>query len=561
MYYFVFSAIVILIIIGVLYIKAYYDKIRWAKKRLVKIQGKWGKPVDSRRNFDLIRTYLDSAGDKNKLSAQTSHDLDLVSVFNYIDRTNSKPGKQHLFNLLHHPTTDIDALHDLDNSVEDLNMDIPGRERLEVELSKLNSPDAYFIADLFLKEHKPVFSSVVNFYARVSPFLIIAALISLIVIPNIYSFIFLVLLFVYNIAIHLTSRKAISGYARSLPQLLIMYKVAVALVKSGKFGTAAAVKQSLTNLTGLKRALKFVNIESRFVSSTSDIGYAAFKLFKLLFVIEPNTYTSSLKQIAKYNTDIKEVYEFIGRADTLIAIQSIREGLPLYSKPEFTGVDGKIEVTELFHPLVANCVTNSLYTTEADRGALITGSNMAGKTTFIKALALNTLLSQTIFTSCAKAYKAPLLKIQTSIKTSDNIDEQKSYFQAQASAILNIIDNSSQKEEIKSLVIIDEIFRGTNTIERIAAAKSVLSYITSNQNFVFVSTHDLELAELLDEDFVVYSFSESKDGRVLVFDYILKQGLLKNTNGIAILKSMGYPESVIDEANIISERMMNKYLV
>ena len=561
MYYFVFSAIVVLIIIGVLYIKAYYDKLSWAKKRLVKIQGKWGKPVDSRRNFDLIRTYLDSAGDKNKLSAQTAHDLDLVSVFNYIDRTNSKPGKQYLFNLLHHPTTDIDALHDLDNSVEDLNMDIPGRERLEVELSKLNSPDAYFIADLFLKEHQPVFSSVVNFYAKVSPFLIIAALISLIVIPNIYSFIFLVLLFVYNIGIHLTSRKAISGYARSLPQLLIMYKVAVALVKNGKFGTATAVKQCLTNLTGLKRALKFVNLESRFVSSTSDIGYAAFKLFKLLFVIEPNTYTSSLKQIAKYSTDIKEVYEFIGRADTLIAIQSIRDGLPLYSKPEFTGVDGKIELTELFHPLVPNCVTNSLYTTEADRGALITGSNMAGKTTFIKALALNTLLSQTIFTSCAKAYKAPLLKIQTSIKTSDNIDEQKSYFQAQASAILNIIDNSSQKEEVKSLVIIDEIFRGTNTIERIAAAKSVLSYITANQNFVFVSTHDLELAELLDEDFVVYSFSESKDGRVLVFDYILKQGLLKNTNGIAILKSMGYPEPVTDEANIISERMMNKYLV
>ncbi|WP_431198419.1 MutS-related protein [Mucilaginibacter sp. P19] len=186
---------------------------------------------------------------------------------------------------------------------------------------------------------------------------------------------------------------------------------------------------------------------------------------------------------------------------------------------------------------------------------------MSGKTTFIKALALNTLLSQTIFTSCAKAYKAPFLKIQTSIKTSDNIDEHKSYFQAQALAILDIIDNSSQKEDIKSMVIIDEIFRGTNTIERIAAAKSVLSYITANQNFVFVSTHDLELAQLLDEDFVVYSFSESKDGRILVFDYILKQGLLENTNGIAILKSMGYPERVIDEANIVSERMMNKYLV
>ncbi|MDB5149938.1 MAG: hypothetical protein JWQ57_3958 [Mucilaginibacter sp.] len=561
MYYIVFFAIVVIIIVGVLYIKSYYDKLRWAKKRLVKIKGKWGKPVNARRNFDLIRIYLDSTGTKDKLSAQTADDLDLVSVFNFIDRTNSKPGKQYLFNLLHHPTTDIDALQDLDNGVEDLNMDIPGREILEVELSKLNSSDAYFIADLFLKTPEPVFAPVLNFYIRVSPFLILAALISLIVIPNIFSFIFLVLLFVYNIVIHFTSRKAISGYTRSLPQMLVMFKVAVTLVKSGKFGAATQVKQQLTNLTGLKRALKLVNIESSFVNSTSDISYAAFQLFKLLFVIEPNIYTSSLKQIAKYRDDIKEVYKFIGRADTLIAIQSIRDGMPFYSKPEFMGTDGKIEVTELFHPLVANCVANSLYTTDADRGALITGSNMSGKTTFIKALALNTLLSQTIFTSCAKAYKAPLLKIQTSIKTSDNIDEHKSYFQAQASAILNIIDNSSRKEEIKSLVIIDEIFRGTNTIERIAAAKSVLSYITANQNFVFVSTHDLELAELLDEDFVVYSFSESKDGRALVFDYLLKQGLLKSTNGIAVLKSMGYPEPVIDEANIISERMMNKYLV
>lgn len=561
MYYFVFSTILVLIIVCVLCIKSYYDRLRWAKKRLVKVQGKWGKPHNSRRNFDLIRTYLDSAEDKNKLSVQTADDLDLVSVFNYIDRTNSKPGKQYLFNLLHHPTTDVDALHDLDNAIEDLNMDIPGRELIEVELSKLNSPDAYFIADLFLKVHQPVFSSVVSFYIKASPYLIVAALISLIFIPNIFILIFLALLFVYNITIYATSRKAISGYTKSLPQMLVMYKAAIALVKSGKFGQVPEVKQALTNLTGLKRALKFVNIESSFINSTGDIAYTVFRLFKLLFLIEPQTYASSLTQVSRYRSDIKVVYEFIGWADALIAIQSVRDGLPVYSKPEFMDVDSKLEITELFHPLVANCVTNSLYTTDADRGALITGSNMSGKTTFIKALALNTLLSQTIFTSCAKAYKAPLLKIQTSIKTADNIDEQKSYFQAQASAILNIIDKSSQKEDVKSLVIIDEIFRGTNTIERIAAAKSVLSYITANQNFVFVSTHDLELAELLDEDFVVYSFSDSKDGRVLVFDYLLKQGLLKSTNGIAILKSMGYPEPIIDEANILSERMMNKYLV
>lgn len=561
MYYFVAVALVLVAIALIFYIRLYYNKLSWAKKRLAKIKGKWGKPVNARRNFDLIRLYLDSDEAPSKISAQTANDLDLNSVFNYIDRTNSKPGKQYLYKLLHHPITDTDILHELDAEIEDLNIDVPARDRLEIELSRLNSNNAYHIVNLFLRAHQPVFQSVLNTYIRVSPFLILAGFVSLAIIPNIFSFIFLVLLFVYNVVIHFTSRKKISAYTSSLPQALIMQKVAVTLVKSGKFSHTDAVKQSLTRLLGLKRALRLVNAESAVVSANTDIGHAVFQLFKILFVVEPYVYTSSLKQIEKFREDLRVVYEFIGRADALIAIQSVRAGLPFYSKPEFTGTDGKIEIAELFHPLVVNCVPNSLYTTDADRGALITGSNMSGKTTFIKALGLNTLLAQTIFTSCAKSYKAPVLKIQTSIKTADNIDEQKSYFQAQASAILDIIDHSAEKETIKSLVIIDEIFRGTNTIERIAAAKSVLSYITANQNFVFVSTHDLELAELLDEDFMVYSFSDSKDGRRLVFDYMLKQGLLKSTNGIAILKSMGYPESVIEEANIVSERMMNKYLV
>lgn len=561
MYYFVVCTIIAAIIIGIFFIRSYYGKLNWAKKRLARIQGKWGRPVNTRRNFDLIKRYLDASEDANKISSQTANDLDLNSVFNYIDRTNSKPGKQYLYNLLHHPLTDVDALHDLDNTIEDLNLDIPARERIEVELSKLNRTSAYHIADLFLKTPEPAFQSVLGTYVKVSPFLILAGFISLVVIPNIFSFIFLILLFVYNLVIHFTSRKKISSYTNSLPQMLIMQQVAVTLVKSGKFNQGEAVKQNLINLTGLRRALTLVNIESNLVTSDSDISYAVFQLFKVLFLMEPRVYSSSLKHIAKYREDIKEVYKFVGQADALISIQSVRDGLPIYCKPEITGIDGKLEVSELFHPLVANCVPNSLYTTDADKGALITGSNMAGKTTFIKALGLNALLAQTIFTSCSKAYSAPVLKIQTSIKTADNIDEAKSYFQAQASAILNIIDHSAKKETIKSLVIIDEIFRGTNTIERIAAAKSVLSYITANDNFVFVSTHDLELAELLDEDFLVYSFTDSKDGRILVFDYVLKPGLLKSTNGIAILKSMGYPEPVIDEANIVSERMMNKYLV
>jgi len=171
------------------------------------------------------------------------------------------------------------------------------------------------------------------------------------------------------------------------------------------------------------------------------------------------------------------------------------------------------------------------------------------------------LLAQTIYTTCTKEYKAPILKIQTSIRTTDDLGDNKSYFQAEALSILDIINQSSSGEPVKSLIIIDEIFRGTNTIERIAAAKSVLNYLTENKNFVYVSTHDLELAELLDNDYAVYSFEETVNDTRLVFDYKMKTGVLKNKNGIAILETIGYPESVVEDANIVSEELRRKYLL
>jgi len=236
----------------------------------------------------------------------------------------------------------------------------------------------------------------------------------------------------------------------------------------------------------------------------------------------------------------------------------VRAGLPYYAKPVFTKEDAELKITELYHPLVDNCIANSI-SSRADKGGLITGSNMSGKTTFIRAVALNTLLAQTIYTCCAKEYIAPLLNIHTSIRVSDDIEEHKSYFQAEALAVLDIVKQCGIDEPFRSLVIIDEIFRGTNTIERIAAAKSVLSYLTANRNFVFVSTHDLELAELLGDDYAIYSFEELVSDKRLVFDYKIKEGLLKNKNGIAILQSLGYPDSVVKDAGIVSEQLREKY--
>jgi len=560
MFYWLFTIVVFGAILIAFYMYNYFDKRKTTIKNLNKIRNKWGRPVNARRNFKLIAAYLNADDSPAKLSPAIAEDLDLNNIFNFIDRTNSKPGKQYLYKKLFTPETSFENLLKFDKKIDSINMPRPDQERIELELSKLNSSDAYYLAELFLKQHEFLLVPLMSIYIRLSGIAIIGLLISLFIVPNPVCFVVLIALIIGNVALHYGTRNKISSYTRSLPQLLILHSVARQLLKKITFEQDEEVKTSLNKLSGLNRSLKLVSFESKLAGNPENFSYAVYKFIKLLFLLEPLMFITSVKRINKYRADIEVVYKYVAEIDTLIAIQSVREGLPHYSKPVFYTENMQMDLSDMFHPLIYNCVPNSIHT-RTDEGVLITGSNMSGKTTFIRSIAINTLLAQTIYTTCTTAYKAPLLKIQTSIRTMDDLGEHKSYFQAEALSILDIINQSSGDEQVKSLVIIDEIFRGTNTIERIAAAKSVLTYLTDNKNFVFVSTHDLELAELLDNDYAVYSFEESVNDTRLVFDYKMKTGVLKNKNGIAILETIGYPESLVEDAYIVSEELRRKYLL
>ena len=558
MFYWIITAAVFVIIIVVFSIYNHFNKQNLTKKNLIKIRNKWGKPVNARRNFDLIAAYLNAGNSTSKISPSIAEDLDLNNLFNFIDRTNSKPGKQYLYNKLFTPETSFENLLDLDQNIEAMNMPRPDQEGIELLLTKLSSTDAYYLVDLFIKEHVSLLAPIMGLYIRLSGVAIIGLIISLFVVPNPVSFLVFIALLIGNIVLHYRTKNKISSYTRSLPQLLILHSVAQSLLSKLNLEQDEVVKLSINKLSGLSRSLKLVGFETKLADNQENLSYAVYKIVKMIFLLEPFMFITSVKRINKYRGDIEVIYNYVAGIDMLIAIQSVRSGLPHFSKPIFYTEDEQMELIDMYHPLINNCVPNSIVTRRSE-GVLITGSNMSGKTTFIRSIAINTLLAQTIYTTCTKLYKAPLLKIQTSIRVTDDLGEQKSYFQAEALSILDIINQSSVDEPVKSLIIIDEIFKGTNTIERIAAAKSVLTYLTDNKNFVFVSTHDLELAELLNNDYAVYSFEESVNDTRLVFDYRMKTGVLKNKNGIAILETIGYPESVVEDAYIVSETLKRKY--
>ena len=142
------------------------------------------------------------------------------------------------------------------------------------------------------------------------------------------------------------------------------------------------------------------------------------------------------------------------------------------------------------------------------------------------------------------------MQLYSAIRITDNLLNDKSYYFEEVLTIKQMIDES--ENDFYKLFLLDEIFKGTNTIERIAAGKAVLSYIGRGKNIVIVSTHDIELTDLLKETYELYHFTETIENDSIFFDYKLKKGELTTRNAIRILELNDYPPEIISEAKEIS---------
>ena len=154
-------------------------------------------------------------------------------------------------------------------------------------------------------------------------------------------------------------------------------------------------------------------------------------------------------------------------------------------------------------------------------------------------------MAQTVGTCTAKKYVACPVRLLTSIGRADNVVEGKSYYLEEALGVLRILE--AINEEMVTLVIFDELYRGTNSEERLFAAHRVLEYLVSRNALVFVATHDLELTNLLADTYTCLHFSERVGQLGLEFDYTLKKGPATSKNAIALLRYLGYPEEITNQ--------------
>jgi len=534
-------------IILILIILIYLFNHHLHKRRLKKIEllnEKWGKQKENEYfDFEAIEQYFVNTTKKEQayhvISDQTNNDLDINEIFKFIDRTSSKIGQQYLYYKIR-TIKSQEELHSFDKLVSLFKNDDKLRLNCQMELLKLNTNSSYDLEKLI----NEVAITKPNFYKFLLPLSLFSIL--SIIVGFFYPIVFLLLmpLFFINTVLHYKTKNYIRYYLSAVSQLNRTLKVSKRIISNHK------IKEYFTDLTFIKE-ISEISFKTLFISFEKQLGneFAALfwliiELIKIQFNIEAIIFYSFIDDIITKKENIDKMFCFVGKIDSAISVASVSFRNDNICKPRF--VDTKeITIKNMLHPLIDDCIPNDI--TLQNKSLLLTGSNMSGKTTFIRMLAINSILSQTLNIAFASEFSIPYYKVYSSIRIEDNLLENTSYYLKEVLTIRDFIEIS--KAKYPSLFILDEIFKGTNTIERISGGKAILSYLNKGDNFVFVSTHDIELTELLVNDrFELYHFSEKIEKNELQFDHKLKKGKLQTRNAIKILELYGYPKDIIFDA-------------
>lgn len=507
-------------------------------------------------HFDFERIALYFSGDdhseaKQVINHQIMKDLDFEELFTALDRTNSIIGQQYLYAKLRVIPKDLTTLDTREAYIKYIERRAEDKEVAVLELSKLNNPGTYFIQRLFFGKNleKPGWFWLVPILSGMS----MGAVAVGVFFPSIWLIALVIILI--NSFIHLWNKNNVLTYTNTIPQLLKLHGVAEKLSNRRLFEPMKIpVNDAIRSLKRIRRFAFFFKWESKALDDLTQAFDYLKDLVKAVFLLEPIIFFKMMQQVEQQREAIKTLYTAVGELDMAISIASWRESLPYYCLPAFADGDNKQwRATDMFHPLIEHPVSNDLTLTES-KSILLSGSNMSGKTTFVRTLGLNALLAQTLNTACANTCSISRFKIWTAIRITDDLLDDSSYYYKEVKLMKQLIEESDKNDF--NLLLLDEIFKGTNTVERIASGKSVLSYLNHEKNLVCCSTHDLELIDYLEGEYDFFHFEETIHEEQLHFDYQLKQGGLNNTNAIRLLEINGFPDQITNEAFHLAKGIM-----
>ena len=473
------------------------------------------------------------------IDSVTWDDLDMDSIFQQINHTDSYAGEQVLYSKLHilNDTYSNSSFNDESISYFQTHAD----ERTKVRKILYSIGKSY--------NHYCTLDNVDNINHLHMPFryaypLLVLSMLTFGVVGLILWNPYIIMLFVANYLLNLILHMALRGKfatnmnAMSCVRSTICAGDSISHIVPNLSEDINIAIQPLQKVVKLLNIIDLVNIINK-----SDDMSLLFSYIGDPFMLDFIAYDASVTLLSHRQKEYMLVYRYVGEIDSSIAIASYRESLDDYCVPAISD-DNTIKFADLYHPLLNSPVPNSII---LRRNAIFTGSNASGKSTFIKAIAINLILGQAIYTCTADYAVIPKCNVLTSMAVRDDLSSSESYYIKEIKYLKRMVDIA--KSEKLSFFAIDEILKGTNTKERIAASKAVLKYFDTANCILAVATHDVELADYFSDKYSNYFFCESCEDSEVVFEYRLHKGICRTSNAIKLLGVMDYPTDIVDAAN------------
>lgn len=542
-----------ILIISTLIIWSIHKKKNKKKIELSRIKNTWCtvSPNDSSStDLELLREeYKTFLASNDGIDPLAWDDLEMDKVFLQMNFTSSIAGESYLYELLHKPNFEEEELIERNRVIELVSFSDSLRTKLQYSFIKIGSRCGRSLYDYLLNcEDLKAPQAWPHIICTILLFLSIG-LIFIMRTVGILSF-FLILGF--SVFLYFKDRAKVE---RDLPLIRIVGNMLVAANDLSRINDSSLmcylekIKFSQKLCKQFKRTIRAVCSGVSTIASDLDIVSDYIRVLTHLDIILYNRYIKKLK--ASYQ-ELILIYQIIGFLDSMVAVAKYRKNQLYICTPSFAD-NLSIVTKDIYHPLVQNAVAND-YT--GTRGTLITGSNASGKSTFLRTIGINALLAQTIYTVHATHFETNFYHIHTSISLKDDLEQQESYYIAEIKALKRIFDSAKKGNRV--LCLVDEVLRGTNTLERIAASTEILKDLLQFHVLCVAATHDMELTKLLSNTYQNMHFKEKIMDNELHFDYIIKEGVCPSGNAIKLLEFMGFSSDLIqnsrDRVNYFKEK-------
>lgn len=546
----VLVGIIVIVVVGIVFsIVENRKRLEYIKFNIINNYGKTINLDEVMIKMKNVSSYFRNKNEKNIIDDITWNDLNMDDIFKKINNTQSTAGQEVLYDMLRTPVYSQAVLTKRDKVIEFFKKNEKERYDIQFILGKLGKSNELYITNCLFNKEDNSRSNLLKF--TLLSWIPAISLLLLFIHPM-----FLILTVgcvVLNVFI--SQRNKVENYdTNGFSYMISLVNAANKIKEKNIFEideNIDSIDASLKKLKNIKR--KSVGIQEKSIMSDMDV-FAEYA--NLIFLREIITYEKVKNTIIKNKKELKNVYEYVGTIDSLIAIASFRESLDFYTKPclkiSEKREENNIEFKDIYHPLVKEPVLNN---GNFSKGVLITGSNASGKSTFIKTIAINAIMAQTIYTCFAKEYKTSYFNIYTSMALKDDIHSSESYYIVEIKSLKRILDQV--QNNIPCLCFVDEILRGTNTVERIASSCEVLKNIGNQNTLCFAATHDVELTYMLDDIFENYHFEETITDNDIKFDYKIHRGRAQTRNAIKLLEFMGYDKKLVENANYRAKNFLD----